>query len=96
VIGPTADRPTDPQPPHDARPPRKGPSRLEADVAALVALALAAVAAIMLIAGHHPWDGKVIAVFSQTHGLHRGDVMSIGPMIVGVGLAWWCHRQGRP
>jgi hypothetical protein len=63
-------------------------------VAAVVALGLGALAALMLVAGHHPWDGGVVFVVSSTHGVHRGDILAVFPMVVGIGLADWCRRQG--
>lgn len=70
--------------------------RWSAAFAAVTALGLGAIAAVMLVAGHHPWDGKVIAAFGGSHGLHRGDVLAVIPAVVSIGLAWWCARQGRP
>jgi hypothetical protein len=58
-----------------------------------VALGLGALAAVMLVAGHHPWDGPVVYSSSPDHGLHRGDVLAVLPMLVAPGLAWWCWRR---
>ncbi|MGI8755927.1 MAG: hypothetical protein ACR2MB_08720 [Acidimicrobiales bacterium] len=62
----------------------------------MTALGLGAIGAVMLVAGHHPWDGRVITALGGSHGLHRGDVLAVVPIVVSVGLAWWCLRQGRP
>jgi hypothetical protein len=58
-----------------------------------VALALGAVAALMLVAGHHPWDGPVVTQGFGGHGLHRGDVLAVVPAMVAPALAWWCWRR---
>ena len=65
-------------------------------VAALTAVGLGAIGAVLLIVGHHPWDGRVVDTLQGTsHGLHRGDVLSVIPASISVLLAWWCLRQGR-
>ncbi|MCU1354872.1 MAG: hypothetical protein JWM89_290 [Acidimicrobiales bacterium] len=70
--------------------------RWSAVVAALAALGLGAVGAVLLVVGHHPWDGRVVETLrGTTHGLHRGDVLSIIPAVAASGLAMWCLRQGR-
>ena len=70
--------------------------RWSAVVAALAALGLGAVGAVLLVVGHHPWDGRVVETLrGTTHGLHRGDVLSIIPAVAASGLAAWCLRQGR-
>ena len=69
--------------------------RWSAGLAAAVALGLGALAAVMMVAGHHPWDGPVIGVLEGSHGLHRGDVLALVPIAVSIALAWWCARQGR-
>lgn len=73
----------------------RAPYRWSAAFAAVIALGLGVVAAVMLVAGHHPWDGQVIMVIAGSHGLHRGDILAVGPALVSIGLAWWCARQGR-
>ena len=62
-------------------------------LAALAAVGLGVVAAVMMVAGHAPWDGPEVLSLSQTHGLHQGDVLAIVPLIVGGALAAWCMRQ---
>ncbi|MEZ5180780.1 MAG: hypothetical protein R2702_02730 [Acidimicrobiales bacterium] len=62
-------------------------------VAALVALGLGGLAAIMMVAGHQPWDGPQVASLTATHGLHRGDLLAVVPLLVGLGLARWCWGQ---
>ena len=42
--------------------------------AKVVLLALGTLAA---IAGHHPWDGPVLASLTATHGLHLGDLPAV-------------------
>lgn len=65
-------------------------------VAAAAALALGTIAAVMLIVGHHPWDGRVVADVEGSHGLHRGDILAVIPAVVSIALACWCALQGRP
>lgn len=67
--------------------------RLGPLLAAAVALGLGLLAAVMMVAGHQPWDGPQVASFTQTHGLHLGDVLAAVPALVGVALARWCARQ---
>lgn len=62
-------------------------------LAALVALGLGGLAAVMLVAGHHPWDGPEVKGLTQTHGIHQGDVLAIVPVLAGIGLAWWCATR---
>ncbi|MGI8709419.1 MAG: hypothetical protein ACR2LA_00265 [Acidimicrobiales bacterium] len=64
-------------------------------MAAVTALGLGAVGAVMLVVGHHPWDGRVVADVEGSHGLHRGDVLAVIPAVVSIALAWWCARQRR-
>lgn len=62
-------------------------------LAALVAFGLGVLAAVMMVAGHAPWDGPQVFALSATHGVHQGDVLAIVPLVAGTGLAWWClHR----
>lgn len=63
--------------------------------AAVVAVGLGVVAAVMLVAGHHPWDGRAVVTLYGAHGLHRGDILAVGPALAGMALAAWCLRQGR-
>jgi len=65
-------------------------------VAALAALGLGGLAAVMMVAGHQPWDGPQVAGLTATHGVHRGDVLAIVPLLVGLALARWCWSQRRP
>jgi hypothetical protein len=67
----------------------------EADLAALGALGLGALAAVLMVAGHQPWDGPQVAAVTATHGVHVGDALAIGPLAGGVALARWCRRRGR-
>jgi len=60
-----------------------------------VALGLGAVATVMLVAGHHPWDGRVVASLGAGHGLHRSDLLAIGPAVAGLALAVWCLNLNR-
>ncbi|WP_426572735.1 hypothetical protein [Aquihabitans sp. McL0605] len=62
-------------------------------LAALTALGLGLLAATMMVAGHHPWDGPELEGLTQTHGIHEGDALAIVPLLVGAGLAWWCFRR---
>lgn len=62
-------------------------------LAAAVALGLGLLAALMMVAGHQPWDGPQVASFTETHGLHLGDVLAVVPALVGLALARWCARQ---
>ena len=64
-------------------------------VAALAAFGLGAVAAVMMVAGHAPWEGPEVLSLSTTHGLHRGDVFAVVPVAVGIALAAWCLAQPR-
>lgn len=63
-------------------------------VAALTAVGLGVLAAVMMVAGHAPWEGPEVLSLSQTHGLHRGDVLALVPVALGIVLARWCLRQG--
>jgi hypothetical protein len=60
----------------------------------LVSLGLGGVAAVMMVAGHPPWEGATVLALTDTHGLHRGDVVALAPLLAGVGLAGWCWRHG--
>lgn len=62
-------------------------------LAALTALGLGALAGVMMVAGHAPWEGPEVLSLSQTHGLHRGDVFALVPVAIGSALAWWCLRR---
>ena len=57
---------------------------------ALVAFGLGCLAAVMMVAGHQPWDGPLLAELSETHGIHQGDAFALLPLIAGAGLARWC------
>ncbi len=72
--------------------PRPG-EQAGAVIAALVAVGLGLLAAVMMVAGHAPWEGPQVVSLSATHGLHRGDVVALVPVVAGVGLAWWCLRR---
>lgn len=61
-------------------------------LAAAAALGLGALASIMMVVGHQPWDGPQVASLTETHGLHVGDLLAIGPLVVGAALARWCWR----
>ena len=74
--------------------PDSGPSLVPSLLAALAALALGAVAAVMMVAGHPPWEGRTVVALTGTHGLHRGDVVALVPLAVGAGLAAWCWTRG--
>jgi hypothetical protein len=63
-------------------------------LAVFVSLGLGALAAVMMVAGHPPWEGATVLALTDTHGLHRGDVVAFGPLVAGVGLAGWCWRHG--
>ena len=41
-----------------------------------IIIGLGVVAAVMVIAGHPPWEGRTVITLSQTHGLHIGDVVA--------------------
>ena len=58
--------------------------------AALVALGLGVLAAVMMVAGHQPWDGPEVLGLSETHGIHQGDALAVLPLLAGIGLATWC------
>jgi peptidoglycan/LPS O-acetylase OafA/YrhL len=62
-------------------------------LAALAAFGLGLLAAVMMIAGHPPWQGPEVVSLSETHGLHEGDALAVGPFVVGIALAWWCLRR---
>lgn len=62
-------------------------------VAALTALGLGLVAAVMMVAGHPPWEGPTVVGLTATHGLHQGDVVALLPLAAGTGLAWWCWTR---
>ncbi|QXC61860.1 hypothetical protein KSP35_03240 [Aquihabitans sp. G128] len=74
-------------------PPRRRVPTWEAALMALASLVLGAVAATLLVVGHHPWDGDVIEVFTPYHGLHRGDVLAVLPAVASLVLAAWCWRR---
>ena len=62
-------------------------------VAAAAAVLLGALAAVMMVIGHQPWDGPQVASFTETHGLHSGDVLALAPLLAGGALAGWCLRR---
>jgi hypothetical protein len=64
-------------------------------LATLASLGLGLVAAVMMVAGHPPWEGSTVVSLTATHGLHRGDVVALVPVAAGLGLAAWCWRHGR-
>lgn len=64
-------------------------------LAVLAALGLGFVAAVMMVAGHPPWEGPTVLVVTETHGLHRGDVVALVPLTAGAVLGGWCWRHGR-
>lgn len=73
-----------------------GPHRLASSyLAVLTSLGLGAVAAVMMVAGHPPWEGPTVLGLTDTHGLHRGDVVALAPLAVSALLAGWCWRHGR-
>lgn len=74
----------------DLAPRSRGSARY---LAALTAVGLGVAAAVMMIAGHPPWQGPEVVSLSQTHGLHEGDALALAPLVVGVALALWCLRQ---
>ncbi len=69
-------------------------SRVAAAVAALTSLGLGGIAALAWVAGHHRWDGPMTDSGVGSHGLHRGDVFAVVPIVVSLGLAWWCWTRG--
>lgn len=71
--------------------PRPSPSTI---VATLVALGLGAIGAVMIVAGHSPWEGRVAFVITETHGLHVGDVVALIPLAAGAWLARWSWLHG--
>ncbi|MCB1038956.1 MAG: hypothetical protein KDA94_05425, partial [Acidimicrobiales bacterium] len=68
-------------------------ARVPGRVAAAVAAALGIVAAVMLVAGHQPWDGPEVVALTGSHGLHAGDVVAVVPLVAGAWLAAWCLRR---
>ena len=55
---------------------------------ALVAAVVLSGFALLLVTGHYVDEGPVIATFTQTHGLHQGDLFVLGGWFVGmVGVA---------
>lgn len=91
----TSDHPTQPSPTASRPLAHTRPGAWQAVAASVVAIGLGAVAAVMLVVGHHPWDGRVVFTVFGTHGLHRGDILSVGPALAGTALAAWCLRQAR-
>jgi hypothetical protein len=75
--------------------PTSGRNRVPNLLAALTALALGGVAAVMMVAGHPPWEGRTVLSLTDTHGLHRGDVVALVPLAAGTGLAAWCWTRDR-
>lgn len=65
-------------------------------MASLTAVGLGVLAGVMMVVGHQRWDGAVVLAVSDTHGLHRGDIAALVPVVVGALLARWCWRQGSP
>ena len=59
-----------------------------------MALGLGVVAAIMVIAGHPPWEGATVITLSRNHGLHKGDVVGLIPLVASAWLAHWCWQHG--
>jgi len=44
---------------------------------------------LMSLAGHTPWDGRVLLTVTADHGLHDGDVPVLAAWLLGmVGCAW--------
>ena len=62
-------------------------------VAALTAVGLGLAAALAVVAGKTRFEGPVILVVSETHGVHRGDLVGLVPVVAGVLLARWCLRR---
>jgi hypothetical protein len=61
--------------------------------AALTVLALGAVAAVVLVVGNHPWEGPMVRTIVGTHGVHKGDVLAVVPVLASAALARWCWRR---
>ena len=52
---------------------------------------------LLVVTGHYIDEGPVIATFSKTHGLHRGDLLVLGAWLVGmVALATAVLAPARP
>lgn len=85
--------PADGAPVAEVTPAEPNPSASTA-FAALVALGLGVVAAVMVIAGHPPWEGRTVVTLTQTHGLHIGDVVGLIPLAASAWLARWCWKNG--
>ncbi len=62
-------------------------------VAALTALGLGLLAAVMMVAGHAPWEGPQVMTLTQTHGIHKGDAFALIPVVIGTALALWCLQE---
>jgi hypothetical protein len=62
-------------------------------VAALAAVGLGVLAAVMMVAGHAPWEGDLVITLSATHGVHQGDLLALVPVGVGLALGGWCLRR---
>jgi hypothetical protein len=73
---------------------RRRTARRDQLLAGAVALGLGGLAAVMMVAGHAPWEGPQVLSVTQDHGLHAGDVLALAPLLAGLGLARWC--VGRP
>jgi len=55
--------------------------------------------ALLLVTGHYIDEGPVIATFTQTHGLHQGDLIVFVGWLVGLGgvlTAVLAPNQRRP
>lgn len=70
-----------------------GSSTLTRALAALTAIGLGAVCAVLAVAGHPPWEGPTVVSLTDTHGLHRGDVVALVPLVLGLCLGWWCWTR---
>lgn len=46
-----------------------------------------------LVAGHHPWEGPELVEFTETHGLHIGDLPILVVSVIGIGGGWWLWRR---
>lgn len=50
----------------------------------LIAVAVLSVFAALLLNGRYRAEGQVLLRLSETHGIHRGDVLIVGGWLIGV------------
>lgn len=50
----------------------------------LIAAAVLSVFAVLLLDGRYRVEGHVLLRLSETHGIHRGDVLVVGGWLIGI------------